>query len=217
MQAIWMWVALGLILVVAVLLYRRFVRQAPSRQDRYAAEILLSPTQATLHQYLQTAFPGQVVLSGVPLKQLVSPRQPATRQRPKETLDLFQLDFVVCAGNGKAAFAFDVEALRNGNASAAQQDAKVKNRILKSAGIRLVYLKGRIGRLPTPNEFRQQLSLAALAEPKEPSPRQLLERHLRRRDSEFQRTDFKESDVMSLSGLMGLDPDPFDPWRSARN
>lgn len=106
--------------------------------------------------------------------------------------------------------------------STAQHNAKVKNRILKSAGIRLVYIKGRSNQLPTPNEFRQKLSLAALAEAKEPShsPRQQLEEHLSRRDSEFQRSEFKESEVMGLSGLMGLDsqlPDPFDPWRVSRN
>jgi hypothetical protein len=222
MQAIWMWVALGLVLVVAVLAYWKFMQQPPSRNDRYAAETLLTTAQAALHQYLQTAFPGQVVLSDVPLNHLVSLRQPAARPRHKETLDLFQLDFVVCAGNGKAAFAFDVEAHRSGTASTAQQEAKVKNRILKSAGIRLVYIKGRLSQLPTPNEFRQQLFLAALAEPKEPSPspRQQLERRLSRRDSEFRRSDFKESEVMSLSGLMGLDPhqpDPLDPWRASRN
>lgn len=222
MQSIWMWVALGLLIVAAVLAYWKFARKPPSRDGRYVAEALLSPAQIILLQYLQTAFPGQVVLSNVPLNHLVSLRQTTDRQRAKEKLDHFQVDFVVCADNGKAAFAFDVEAYRSGNASTAQQDAEIKNRILKSAGIRLVYIKGRSSQLPTPNEFRQKLSLAALAEPKEPShsPRQQLERHLSRRDRDFQRNDFKESEVMGISGLMGLDsqlPDPSDPWRSSRS
>lgn len=222
MQSIWMWVALGLVMVAAVLAYWMFVRKPPSRNDRYAAEILLTPAQTNLLQYLQTAFPGQVVLPNVPLNHLVSIRKTTDTPRSKEKLDLVRVDFVVCADNGKAAFAFDVEAYRSGSASTAQHNAKVKNRILKSAGIRLVYMKGRSNQLPTPNEFRQKLSLAALAEAKEPShsPRQQLEEHLSRRDSEFQRSEFKDSEVMGLSGLMGLDsqlPDPLDPWRVSRN
>ncbi|MGH6625983.1 MAG: DUF2726 domain-containing protein [Burkholderiaceae bacterium] len=221
MQSNWMWVALGLVVVAAVLAFWKFVRIPPSRNDRYVAEALLTPAQTILLQYLQTAFPGQVVLSNVPLHHIVSVRQAANFQRAKQRLDSFQVDFVVCADNGKAAFAFDVEAYRTGDKAAAQNDAEVKNRILKSAGIRLVYIKGRSSQLPTPNEFRQKLSLAALAEPKEPSreTRKRLERHLSRRDSEF-RPEFRESEVMGISGLMGLDaqqPAPSDPWRSSRN
>lgn len=224
MQSIWMWVALGMVVVATALAYWKFVQIRPSgdTRDRYVAEALLTPAQTILLQYLQTAFPGQVVLSNVPMNHMVSVRQAADRWRAKEKLDLFQVDFVVCADNGKAAFAFDVEAYRTRSSSSAQQDAEVKNRILKSAGIRLVYIKGRSSQLPTPNEFRQKLSLAALAEPQEPrhSIRQRLEQHLSRRDRDFQPSGFKESEVMGLSGLMGLgsqQPEPSDPWRSSRN
>jgi len=222
MQSIWMWVALWLVIAAAVLGFWKFVRIPPRGNDRYVAEALLTPAQAILLQYLQTAFPGQVVLPNVPLNQIVSIRQAANRRRAKEKLDLFQVDFVVCADSGKAAFAFDVEAYRTGDKSMAQNDADIKNRILKSAGIRLVYIKGRSSQLPTPNEFRQKLSLAALAEPQEPrhSIRQRLDEHLSRRDSEFRPSEFRESEVMGISGLMALDsqlPDPLDPWRSSRN
>ena len=133
------------------------------------------------------------------------------------SLARFVADFVVCGENGKAAFVFDVEAYRAGDARSARQDALIKHRILKSAGIRLIYIKETSRKMPSPNEFRQKLSLAALVPRVDPrqSALQDLEQRIARRDPDFKPSEFRESEVMGLSRLMGLNSyasGAVDPW-----
>lgn len=208
MNTIWIWIGLGALLVAAVLAYWRWGPRAPSSDDRYAAEHLLTPAQAELLAYLQTVFPDQPVLAHVPLAKIASVRRAASRQRAKDRLTRFEADFVVCDENGKAAFVFDVEAYRTGDTRSAQQDSLVKNRILKSAGIRLIYIKRTTSKMPSPNDFRLKLSLAALVPRSEP-------RETARRDHDNQPSEFRESEVMGMSRLMGLNGQPtgsVDPW-----
>lgn len=59
MQPIWIWVVSGIVLVLLVLLYLKFIRAPSPRDDRYTSEALVTPAQADLLYYLQTAFPGR--------------------------------------------------------------------------------------------------------------------------------------------------------------
>lgn len=231
MQSIWNWTVPGillvLVLVLVALLYFKFMR-APSRgDDRFTPETLLTPAQADLLYYLQTAFPGQAVLANMPLNKIVSIRRAADRRRAQEALDTLQVNFAVCDNGGKASFVFDVEAYRNGDTNAAQRDAKEKNRILKSAGIRLIYIKETTRKMPSPDEFRLQLSLATLSRSDRASQisgYQQLERRVAKADKNFKPSGFKESEVMGISRLMDLSPDsqysahdPLDPWAGSRS
>lgn len=225
MQPVWIWAVPIVALLLAALLYFKFMRPSSSRDDRYSSEALLTPAQAELLYYLQTAFPGQAVLANVPLNKIVTIRRAAARHRAQDTLDTLQVDFVVCEKGGKAAFVFDVEAYRTSEARQAQHSEAVKNRILKSAGIRLIYIKDSTRSMPSPEEFRMKLSLAALSRSEraaqQRSVRQELEINISRGDQNFKPSGFRESEVMGMSRLMNLDPDSqnsaLDPWAISRN
>ena len=225
MQSIWIWAVPAVALLLALLLYLKFMRAPSPRDDRYTSEALLTPAQADLLYYLQTAFPGQAVLANVALNKIVTVRRASARRRAQDVLDTLQVNFVVCDSGGKAAFVFDVEAYRTGEASVAQRTAEVKNRILKSAGIRLIYIKDTTRSMPSPEEFRMKLSLATLSRSEraaqQMSVRQELERRISKGDQNFQPSGFRESEVMGMSKLMGLNPDSqnsaLDPWAVSRN
>jgi hypothetical protein len=224
MQPFWIWVVSGIVLALVLLLYLKFIRVPSPRDDRYSSEALLTPAQADLLYYLQTAFPGQAVLANVPLNKIVSIRRAANRHRARAALDTMQVNFAVCDSGGKAAYVFDVEAYRKGDASVAQREAVEKNRILKSAGVRLIYIKDTTRSMPPPDEFRLKLSLASLSRAQraahQVSVRQQLERRMAKSDKNFKPSGFKESEVMGMSKLMDLSPDSqhsaLDPWAASR-
>lgn len=117
---------------------------------------------------------------------------------------------MVCDETGHASFAFDVEQYHVSNAKAKAHLIKIKNRILKTAGVRFVFLKSSIRRMPSPAEFRSQLNLAALPQPtsreeERQSMRQKLESQLSELDQLYPATEFRESEIMGLSGLMELE------------
>lgn len=225
MQPVWIWAVPIVALLLAVLLYFKFMRTSSTRDDRYTSEALLTPAQADLLYYLQTAFPGQAVLANVPLNKIVTIRRAAARHRAQDQLDSLQVDFAVCDKGGKAAFVFDVEAYRTSDARLAQHSEAEKNRILKSAGVRLIYIKDTTRSMPTPEEFRMKLSLATLSRSEraaqQRSVRQELEINISRGDKNFKPSGFRESEVMGMSRLMGLGPDSqdstLDPWAMSRN
>ncbi|MFT4193865.1 DUF2726 domain-containing protein [Ottowia sp.] len=161
-------VVIGLLLALAGLAgwwwarRRQAAASGTSRNDRYAAEEVISRAQIKLHHYLQEAFPGQVVLFAQPLSRLVSVRFAESRQRAQERLADQLVDFVVCNADGKPRFAFQVDAFRADEAEAARRQAAVKHRVLATAGIRLLRLKKSVRQLPPPEEFRQRLEGADL-------------------------------------------------------
>lgn len=193
--------------------YRRYFRKASGREDRYTPERILAPEQVAMLDYLRDTFPDQVVLPNVPLQSMLSVRRSADIQRAKQRLKSQKVDFVVCDTEGRAVFAFDVEQYHLSNAKAKAHQVKIKNRILKTAGVRFLFLKNSIHRMPTPNDFRRQLDLAALPRPKaqdgESNNGESVRQQLESKFSEFDTlvypsTGFKESEVMGLSGLMEL-------------
>lgn len=226
MSPLWIALAIGAatIAVVAagVWAYRKYGRPSSGRDDRYTPERIMIPEHASMLTYLHDTFPGQVVLPQIKLKDMLSVRRSSDRKRAMQRLDKQQVDFVVCNPDGRPMFAFDIEQYHLSDAKAKSHQFKLKNRILKTAGVRFVFLKNGIHRMPSPNDFRKQLDLAALPQPKpkgtdpngSDSARQQLESKFSEFDQMYPNTGFRESEVMGLSGVMGLGMDDID--RSAR-
>ena len=199
------------LLAVCVWAVRRLRRRDSSgRDDRYAPERLLTAEQAHMLDYLQDTFPGQIVLPNMALSDMLTVRRAKNRDRARERLANQKVDFVVCGMDGRPSFAFDVEQHHLSDAKAKAFKAKIKNRILKTAGVRFVFLKNGIHRMPSPAEFRTQLNLAELPKPKAREERR--EAALQQLESQFSgfdqqhstNTGFRESEIMGMSGLMDL-------------
>lgn len=220
-----LWITLSvaaLLLLLGVFVYRRyFSRPTSGRDDRYTPERLLTPDQVIMLDYLRDTFPHQVVLPNLCLSDLLSVRRSSNLRRAKSRLADHKVDFVVCGADGKPQFAFDVEQYHLSDAKAKQQQVKLKNRILKTAGVRFLLLKNGIHRMPSPADFRKQLNLAALPQPpakedSKESVRQQLESKFSQFDSLHTPSGFRESEVMDMSGLMGLDGMDEDTERLSR-
>ncbi len=218
-----MWIFVTLALAVAaavgVWAYRRFGKPSSGRDDRYAPEPILTAEQVALLDYLRDTFPDQVVLPNMQLKDMLSVRRSSSPQRAKERLRHQRVDFVVCGVDGRPVFAFDIEQYHLSDAKAKAHQAKLKNRILKTAGVRFLFLKNGIHRMPSPADFRQQLNLAALPQPKAKeaqtdSVRQQLESKLSEFDALYPSTGFRDSDVMGMSSVMSLEDEAAE--RAAR-
>jgi hypothetical protein len=220
MPSLWISIAVALVALVAlgVWAYRRYGQTSTGRDDRYTPERIMVPEHASMLTYLHDTFPGQVVLPQVKLRDMLSVRRANDRKRAMQRLEGQQVDFVVCNPDGRPMFAFDIEQYHLSDAKAKTHKVKLKNRILKTAGVRFVFLKNGIHRMPSPNDFRKQLDLAALPQPKpkendpnsSDSVRQQLESKFSDFDQLFPATDFRESEVMGLSGVMGLEIDEID-------
>ncbi len=199
---IWMWA------------YRRFATSPSSAGDRYGAEPLYTPDQVQMLDYLRATFPGQVVMLNVRLADMLSVRKSEAPERAMLRLGNQKIDFVVCGADGRATFAFDVERYHVSDAEGHAEAVNLKNRILKTAGVRLVFLKNTIKRMPAPDALRAQLNLVARPRPKEEvrrTTREELEAKLSRFESQYSTQSVEMDDeVASLSGLMALN-DPLQP------
>jgi len=212
MNIIWIGAAAAVIVLIGLSAwaYRKSSQgRSSGREDRYTPERILTIEQVHMLDYLQDTFPGQVVLPNVALKSMLSVRRAADRQRAMERLNNQKVDFVVCGEDGRPSFAFDIEQYHLSDAKAKTHQAKMKNRILKTAGVRFVFLKNGLHRMPSPADFREQLNLAALPKPKpkedaRESAMQQLESQFSEFDQQHSQTGFRDSEVMGLSRLMDL-------------
>jgi len=214
----WILVLTGVVLLAAVimgvLLWRRQLKTSSGRDDRYTPERLLTPEQVQMLDYLQDTFPGQVVLPSLRLQDMLSVRKTSDRKRAEARLRQFKVDFAVFGEDGRPVFAFDIEQYHLSNAKAKEHLLKIKNRILKTAGVRFVFLKNGIHRMPSPADFRRQLNLAELPPPRAiESPEQARENVRQQLESRFSgfgptqdpaHSGFRDSEVMGLSSLMDL-------------
>lgn len=199
------------VLALGVWAFRRVKRRESSgRDDRYSPERILTAEQAHMLDYLQDTFPGQVVLPNMMLADMLTVRRAADRKRAEERLSEQRVDFVVCGQDGRPSFAFDIEQHHLSDAKAKAHKVRMKNRILKSAGVRFVFLKNGIHRMPSPADFRAQLNLAELPKPRSKTDRR--ESAMQQLESQFSEFDqmhssntgFRESEIMGMSGLMDL-------------
>ncbi|QHE84252.1 DUF2726 domain-containing protein [Hydrogenophaga sp. BPS33] len=200
------------VLLALWLVRRRRASASSGRDDRYSPERILTPEQTHMLDYLQDTFPGQIVLPNMSLSRLLTVRRAADRQRAANRLKDYRVDFVVCGQDGRPSFAFDVEQYHLSDAKAKAHKAVMKNRILKTAGVRFVFLKNGIHRMPSPADFRAQLNLAELPKPK--AKEEARESALQQLESQFSSFDslhsshnngYRDSEVMGMSRLMDLD------------
>lgn len=220
----WMVAAAAALLVLGggIYAWRRQQKPSSGRDDRYTPERLLTPEQVQMLDFLHDTFPGQVVLPNLRLQDMLSVRKTNNRKRAEERLQQFRVDFAVFGEDGRPMFAFDIEQYHLSNAKAKEHLLKIKNRILKTAGVRFVFLKNGIHRMPSPADFRRQLNLAELPPPRAvEEPRESALQQLESQFSEFEQTrssthGFRDSEVMGLSGLMELDNDLFDQMARQR-
>lgn len=212
------WLSIGVIALLAALAWWMLPRQRASatpklsRGLRYRPQPLIAPELMPMLSYLHTVFPGQTVLTRVPLTQFL---QPASDPVPSatQTLQAHSVDYVVCDHQGMPQFAFDLERYHLSKIEEHDAELKQKNRILHSAGIRLVFVRQSVDRMPRPADMRRQLDLADLREAglhraaasHDQRVLSRLKQQLDAEDSRYQSTKFRESEVvMGMSRLMDL-------------
>ena len=145
-------------------------------------------------------------------------RKSSHRLGAQQRLADAQVDFLVCADDGKPLFAFEVDAFRDPDDADIARSAAEKNRMLKSADIRLIRLKGALPNWPPAEILRMRLLAAQRTPAAEDRPSGFSPSGFG--PSSFAHTDFAhsrsaDSDVMGLSRLMGM-PATDDPWESVR-
>jgi hypothetical protein len=209
--------AIALMLLVWIL----FIRKPKPRNPRYQPAVAITPRQFQALQYLQAAFPDSAVLLQRPLRSLVSPRAASDSEATQQALkglDGLAVDFAICNDTGKPSYAFDLDAPgTKAEAEHARHKAAHKNGILKSAGVRLILLKGDASQWPTPSEFRLKLALAAL-QPLSPAGEPEVYKAQTVSPSWTKASQFQESSIMGMSVLMTLEGDDADAaWKAARN
>ena len=215
MSEIWMPIFVGLALLsVGVIVWSNTRKPKLALDDRYAAKPLLAQEQMVIHDYLTKTFPGQIVVPHVLLRHMLGVRRAANPQQAMERLGDQKVDFVVCSEDGRPLFAFDITQHHLSDAATKADQARIKNRMLKTAGVRLVHLEANISRLPTPDNFREQLNMAALPRPqynrratdrKPMNARETLESRFAESDTFQASSSYRESEVLDVTGLVDLD------------
>ncbi|HQD16541.1 MAG TPA: DUF2726 domain-containing protein [Ottowia sp.] len=212
----WLWMAPALLLLVALAAFRLLRRRGGAERplgedDRFAPVAALSPAEMALLDYLVRAFPGRPVLFRVPLSRLLTVRRAGSRLGAQQRLAALVVDYVVCNRDGRPVYAFELDAV-HGDAGQAEQDAREKHRVLKTAGVRLIRLKRSTRYLPRPDEFRRHLRAAALpaqdtpaAEAADPWQSAERARPTPARGAEPPR-DAGDTIPMTVTDLMGLHP-----------
>lgn len=138
---------------------------ASLKDNTYTLKEAISPAQKELLFYLEQAFQGRAVLFRPTLAQLVQIQQTTDRIRSQTLLDTIHVDYVVCDDDGKVRYAFDVR--QRGAAADDPTNKKissVKQRVLRSVGIKLMGIQRSVSKMPPVTKFAQQLSMA-LGEP----------------------------------------------------
>ena len=127
MNTLWLW--LLLLAVVAALAWRWWQQQAAratapalAANDRFGAVAAISPVLWEVLRYLNNAFPGRPVLFRAGLSQLVTVRQAQSRLAAQQRLAQHVVDYVVCNRDGKAVYAFELDAAHE-DSDEAQLDA----------------------------------------------------------------------------------------------
>ncbi|MFT3777952.1 MAG: DUF2726 domain-containing protein [Ottowia sp.] len=215
------------IALLALALLWRAVRRAPRprapydpRGDQFAYTAPITEEQIALLHYLQRAFPEGAVLFRPRLARFLAVRKSRQRLGAQQRLAEAQVDFLICAEDGKPLFAFEVDAFKDKDDPLLQREAAEKNLMLKTAGIRLIRLKGAHVNWPPPEILRLRMLAAQRTPGVEARPSGF-------GPSEFATSSFMEpsgfahsrgapSSVMGLSTLMGMEPVEGDPWANVR-
>jgi hypothetical protein len=213
---LWLWRAL-----------RRRARRQPAgydiRFDLFARTPPINSEQVGLLHYLQEAFAEEVVLYRPRLSHFLTPRK--SRQHRAALLRLVeeQVDFLICDKSGKPKYAFDVDPPKATHDALLKRAQAEKNLILKTAGVRLVRLKGAYTHWPPPEVLRQRMMSERKTAPSAQGPASGFA------PSEFANPKFAQStfgdsrymppspsSTMGLSTLMGVPQDESNPWATTR-
>lgn len=181
---------------------------------RFAAMSPITSDQVDLLQYLQKAFPDGAVLYRPRLGSFLSVRAGAKRMEARERLQAIRVDYLLCGEDGKPLYAFEVDMLR-GQAEPAQQKALIeKNRILRSAGIRMIRFKGSVATWPKPEKLRERV--LAVGTPLNSGFDSSGYAASGFTPSGFASSGFASSRLDS-SGRVQHGPDPGNPWTDTRS
>ena len=126
-------------------------------EDEFALSAPITENQMSVMRYLNQAFPDGMVLFRPPLARFVFVRKSLRKRAARQHLGNTTVDFLVCTEEGRPLVAFEVDAFRDAKDPEAQRRVMDKARLLMSAGIRLIRLKGALGNLPTASELRTRL------------------------------------------------------------
>ena len=219
-------VLLGLLLLV---LLWRLLRAAPAADDRqsdydpdrdqFASSPPINEDQIALMHYLQKAFPEGAVLFRPSLARFLAVRKTRQRIAAQQRLASDQVDFLICGDDGKPLFAFEVDAFKDKNDPSVVRSAAEKNRMLKTAGIRLVRLKGAHTHWPPPEALRMRM--LAVQRTNVPSARATGFGPSEFSNSTYDPSGFAPSrsapsTIMGMSTLMGMEPVEGKPWDDVR-
>lgn len=165
----WMSVALiGAAALVLVLIFSALRRprksKSPARPERpldadhhFAAIPPITTDEVHLLQYLQEAFPDGAVLFRPRLSQFLSVRAGPKRTYARRRLGAMRIDYLLCADDGTPLYGFEIDLLRNRSDPLVQQQLVEKNRVLRSAGIRMIRFKGSVASWPPPSHLRDRV------------------------------------------------------------
>ena len=206
----------------------RSTRRAPRpaadydpRGDQFAYTAPIDEEQIALLHYLQRAFPEGAVLFRPRLARFLSVRKSRHRRGAQQRLAAMQVDFLIRGEDGKPLFAFEVDAFKDKDDPQQQQGAADKNLMLKTAGIRLIRLKGAQAQWPPPEILRLRMlavqrAPVAEARPSGFGPSEFASSSLME-SSGFGHSRGAPSSLMGMSTLMGMEPvEGGDPWSSVR-
>lgn len=199
---VWLW---GMFRKPEVEQGRKGGGQALDASYRFAAMSPITADQVDLLQYLQQAFPDGAVLFRPRLGSFLSVRAGTNRIEARDRLDELRVDFLLCGEDGKPLYAFEIDMLRSREDPAQQQILVEKNRILRSAGIRMVRFKGSVGTWPNPDKLRERV--LAVGAPQANSGFGASGYAA----SGFTPTGFNES-RLDVSGRVQHGADPSNPW-----
>ena len=148
-----------------VLRIKREDDAASLKDNSYTLREIISPPQKELLFYLEQAFQEHAVLFRPSLAQLVQIQHTSDRVRSQALLDTIHVDYVVCTAEGKIRYAFDIR--QRGPVADDPTNRKintVKQRVLRSVGIKLMGIQRSVSKMPPVTKFAHQLSVA-LGEP----------------------------------------------------
>lgn len=212
--------------LLALTLLWRAIRRAPRppeaydpRGDQFAYTAPITDEQIALLHYLQKAFPEGAVLFRPRLARFLAVRKSRQRQDAQHRLAQMKVDFLICAEDGKPLFAFEVDAFKEKDDPLMQRETADKNQMLKTAGIRLIRLKGAHANWPPPEVLRMRMLAVQRAPGPEARPSGF-------GPSEFATSSFgpsgfassrdAHSSIMGMSTLMGMEPVEGNAWAAVR-
>ena len=188
------------------------------RDDRFSPTAPINEEQIALLHYFQAAFPEMAVLFRPRLARFLAVRKTRERAAAQARLADEQIDFLICSDSGQPLFAFEVDAFKAKDDPTLARSAAEKNQMLKTAGIRLIRLKGAQTHWPPPEVLRERMLGAqqtptAEARPSGYGPSEFAGSSFG--GSGFSNSRTAPSTVMGLSTLMGGAPDA-SPWSDVR-